>query len=118
MQGEERRDDRASPPGSGDSFEKQEKKQGVRNMNERVHEQMPTGIETKELAVEHMREPGERMPVRGVKSSESPGNPFQRQAAADHGIVPDVKIVIQADELMTDHLAVNRESDNGQRYRN
>ena len=53
------------------------------------------------------------MPVRGVKSSEGPGNPFQRQAAGDHRIVPDVKIVIKAEELMTYDLGVNSESEKG-----
>ena len=117
MEGEERRDDRAAPCGSGDSLKKQEKKQGVRDMDQHVHEQVPAGIQTKELAVQHMREPGERMPVGGVKRGEGPGNSVQRQAAGDHGIVPDVKRVIEIDELVTDDLAVNRERDHGQGHR-
>ena len=117
MQREERRDDRAPPSGSGDAFEEQEEEQAVRNMNERIDEQMPAGIETKELAIQHVRKPGQRVPVGGVKRGESPGNPGQREPARDDGIVPDVEVVIEVDELMTDHLPVNREGGNGQRCR-
>ncbi len=87
-------------------------------MDERVHEQVRAGVQPEELAVNHMRQPGERMPVGGVKGGEGPGNPFQRQAADDHRVVPDVEIVIEVDELMTDHLRVDRESGDRQRERN
>src|SRR6267378_4288619 len=54
------------------------------------------------------------MPVLVVKGREGPGDPLQGQAAANHRVVRDVEIVIEVDELMTDHLPINRESGNGQ----
>ena len=44
MQGEEGRHDCASPAGPGESLEQQEKEQGVRNMDQRVDEQVSTCI--------------------------------------------------------------------------
>ena len=79
-------------------------------MDHRVHEQMPACVQTKDLAVNHMREPSEGMPVCGMKRRERPCYSFQRQAADDHRVIPDVDVVVEADKLMTDHLAVNREN--------
>ena len=100
VQGEKSRHDRASPRGTGYPFQKQEKKKCVRGMDERVYEQMATGLKTEDLAVEHMGEPGERMPACGMKRREGPSDPVQGQAVDDHRVVPDVVIVVVVDELM------------------
>ena len=52
-----------------------------------------------------------------MKSREGPDDSFQRYSADNHRVVPDVEIVIEADELMTNYLPVNRERGYGQRRR-
>src|SRR5436309_11038500 len=49
------------------------------------------------------------MPVRRIKCSERPGESCQRNAAIHHWIFLDIRGVIQSDELMPDHLRINRE---------
>ena len=78
-------------------------------MKQRVHEQVAAGIKTEELAVEHMGNPGERVPACGMKRREGPSYSLRGQAAAYHRVVPDVVIVIVVDELMTQDLAVDRQ---------
>src|SRR5437773_3907043 len=76
-------------------------------MNQCVNEQMATCLHAEELAVAHMCDPSEWMPVCLVKSGERPGESRQRNAAIHHRVFLDIRIVIQSDELMPHHLRVN-----------
>src|SRR6201993_3610953 len=107
MQRKKRRDQRARPAGVRCSQQKPEEKQRVCRMNERVNEQMATRNHAEELAIDHMCDPSEWMPVRLVKSGERPGESRERNAAIHHRVFLDIRIVIQSDELMPDHLRVN-----------
>ena len=51
------------------------------------------------------------MPVRHVKGGERPGESRGGDTAIHHWIFPDVRGVIESDELMPDHLRINRERD-------
>ena len=55
---------------------------------------MPAGVEAEHLAVGHVREPGERMPVARVKGRERPLDPGPRQAVLNERIFGDVIVVI------------------------
>src|SRR4029077_2735786 len=77
-------------------------------MNQRVNQQMATWIHPEELAVNHMCDPREWMPVCRMKSGERPGESSERNAAIYHWVLLDVPIVIESDELMADHLRINR----------
>jgi hypothetical protein len=44
----------------------QKEQQGVRNVKKEVHQVMPPGLQSKELHIQHMGKPGQRMPIRGV----------------------------------------------------
>ena len=47
-----------------------------------------------------------------MKSRESPHESVEGHARAHHRIIPDVEIIVEVDELMADHLAVNAEDAN------
>ena len=47
------------------------------------------------------------MPVCRVKSGERPGESRERNTAIHHWIFPDIRGVIESDELMPDHLRIN-----------
>ena len=51
------------------------------------------------------------MPVCHMKRSERPGKARAGDAAVHHWIFPDIRGVIESDELMPDHLRINRERD-------
>ena len=73
MQRKKRRDQRARPSGVCCSQQKPEDKQRVCRMNQCVNEQMATCKRAEELAIDHMCDPCEWMPVPLVKSGKRPG---------------------------------------------
>src|SRR5213595_3555156 len=83
-------------------------------MNQRVDQQMTACVHAKELAINHVRNPSERMPVCRMKRSERPGESTERNTAIYHWIFLNIRGVIESDELMPDHLRVNRERHYGQ----
>src|SRR4029077_18117396 len=75
-------------------------------MNQCINEQMATGKHAEELAIDHVCDPCERMPVRLVKSGKRPGESRERNTAVHHRVFLDIRIVIQRDELMPHYLRV------------
>jgi len=93
------------------SQEKPEEKQRVCCMNQCVNEQMATRNHAEELAIDHMCDPCERMPVPRVKGAKRPGESRERNTAIHHWIVLDIRGVIERDEVMPDHLRIDPERD-------
>src|SRR6266404_1397308 len=108
MKRKKRRDQRARPSGVCCSQQKPEDKERVCYMNQCVNQQMATCIHAEELAVDHMCDPREWMPVPLVKGGKGPGHSRECHAAIYHSVLLDIPIVIQSDELMPDHLRINR----------
>src|SRR5436309_5794551 len=107
MQRKKRRDHRARPASVCCSQEKPEKKQRVRCMNHCVHEQMPTSNRAEELAVDHMCNPCEWMPIARVKSGKRPGESAEGNTAIHHWVPLDIRNVIDHDEAMPYQLLVD-----------
>ena len=63
---------------------------------------MATRSQTEELAIHHVREPGEWMPVGGFKTGQRPLDAFPRQAALDVGVFGYVELIIVIDEVVVD----------------
>src|SRR5438309_953064 len=78
-------------------------------MNQCVNEQMSTRKRAEELAVDHMCDPCEWMPVPCVKSRKRPCDSPERNTAIHHWVIFDIRKVIQSDEVMTDHLRIDPE---------
>src|SRR5438552_12001073 len=111
MKRKQRRDQRARPSGVCCPQQKPEDKQRVCHMNQCVYKQMATCVHAEELAVDHMCDPREWMPVCRVKSGERPSESRERNAAIHHWVLLDIRIVIESDELMPDHLRINLKCD-------
>src|SRR5437762_11452624 len=110
MKRKQRGDQCARPSGTCCCQQKPEEKQRVCHMNQRVNEQMATCVHAEELAVDHMCDPREWMPVCRVKSGERPSESRERNAAIHHWIFLDVRGVIETDEVMPDHLGISPKS--------
>ena len=78
-------------------------------MQQYVREMVQTALESKELAIQHVREPGQGKPVRGVIRSECPVDVLWRNSAKHVGIVSDVLGVIKIDKIKVPHLAIGNE---------
>ena len=71
---------------------------------------MCAGIETKHLSVEHVRQPGKRVPVRGVKGCKSPQDPLDRETGGNYRVLIYVDVIVKIDEIMVDDLPINRDN--------
>ena len=61
---------------------------------------VPLRIKSINLAIEHVREPGQWMPIVGMKMGEGPNNPAAGQASYNLRIFVDVDIVIEVYEIV------------------
>ena len=66
---------------------------------------MPGGIQPVELAIEHVGDPGQRMPVVGIASGESPGHSSHRQSWRDLRVVIDIGIIVEIEKPVPEGFA-------------
>ena len=69
---EKRSDQSAAPRSLRHAAKSDKEKRGVRRVQQDVNQMMPAGPEPKDLAIDHVRDPGEGMPVAGRKRCERP----------------------------------------------
>ena len=77
----------------------------VARVKEDIGEMMSARIQTIKLTVQHMGNPGQRMPVGGMEMGEGPDDSLDRQTARDLRILIDIVAVIKIDELVMNRLA-------------
>src|SRR5207253_3379737 len=70
---------------------------------------MTRGIQAEQLAIEHVGDPSERVPVGNIESSERPTNVLERQAGLNVRIEGDVRIVIVVNESIAGGGIVERQ---------
>ena len=68
-------------------------------MKEKINDVMPAGVCTEKLAIKHMRQPGQRMPVAGMARGEGPDGTDTCQAGINIRVIRDVNVVVEVDEL-------------------
>ncbi|MGA2243145.1 MAG: hypothetical protein ABSH11_14060 [Verrucomicrobiota bacterium] len=90
-------------------------------MNSKVDPMVAGWFNPKQLAVQHMRKPGERMPVAGVRGGECPLNAPQSYSSLNIWISHDITIpatVIKGHETQMAHWPIDRQRDAGQQQAN
>ena len=105
MNGEDRRHPRAGPDCPSHALQRQEQENRRDGVEEHVGQMMAGGLQAIELAVEHVREPGQRVPVSGLEGSDCRDNPVFGQAPPNMLVFVDVVIVVEADEVVAAGLA-------------
>ena len=90
MPREQRRDRRARPRSARHTQQREKQQHGIRRVQQDVNEMLWAGTRAEQLPVEHVREPRERMPVRGVAAAERPGDAGRRDAAGQMRVVNHV----------------------------
>ena len=83
-------------------------------MKEDIGEMMSAGMQSIQLAVQHVGKPGQRMPIVSLNAGERPDNSLERQPPGDHWIIIHIMIVVEVNELMAKSLAENDKRDRGQ----
>lgn len=74
-------------------------------MEQDIGEVMTAGVQSVELAVQHVREPGQGMPVMRMAVSEGPADAGQGQTLYNLRIIIHILVVIIIDKPMTERLA-------------
>ena len=104
MNGKQCRYKCAAPDATSHVAEQEEKQKSRDRVEQDIREMMTAGSQSKELAIEHVRNRGERMPVARVSVSERPRDAAQRQAACDDRIAVNVRFIIKIDEIVLERL--------------
>jgi hypothetical protein len=84
-------------------------------MDRQIHQEMVTGLKTEQLAVDHMGNPGERVPVRHAGKGKSPPQVWQIQPAVDMSVFSDIFVVVKIEELMMSDLCIRKKCDRAYR---
>jgi len=76
---------------------------------------MAAGMQSVQLAVQHVRQPRQRMPVERIILRERPDHSFERQAANDFRIFINVLLVIIVNKSVPQRLAKNHPDGGGEK---
>lgn len=87
-------------------------------MEENIYQMMRAWIQAEQLAIEHVRDRRQRMPVLGMHMGERPPNPAPAQPRADVRVIKHVKRIVVIDELMLKRLPKNRPRQRDQKNAN
>src|SRR4051812_19426010 len=79
---------------------------------------VPPRIQPKQLAVQHMRKPGEGMPVEGMRIHERPYESPARQTVPHHRIVEVVNVVVVLNKIEVTHRPISCQSSQNQNQTN
>jgi hypothetical protein len=101
--------DKSTPPErSGHLYEHEKQQHHTGRVQQHVREAVAAGVPPVQLTIEHVRKPGERMPIIGVIACERPCHPLKREAADDLRIIVNIIRVIVVHEVVTQRLAKNQ----------
>jgi hypothetical protein len=117
MEGMEAKQGRYSgrpPKSAGDPLQHKKQKPGICQMEYDVGEMMPSRVESENLDIKHMREPGHGMPVGRMPRGERPEHPVPCQAGLHMTVLGHVEWVVIAYEIMVGRLPVHSQRDPGQ----
>ena len=82
-----------------------EQQQRVGEVEQEVRQVMAGGLEAVKLAIQHVGNPSERMPVAGVAAGERPVERVRRDASLHGRILHDVLQVVVVNKIVADHRA-------------
>ena len=74
-------------------------------MQQNVSQMVSPRIQLIKLTIQHVRDGGERMPVRRMNVGKSPPDPVERETVRDFWIFVNVFVVVVVDELVPKRLA-------------
>jgi hypothetical protein len=80
-------------------------------MEEHIREVMSTGIEPEQLAIEHVRNTRQGMPVSGMKMGKYSNHAIECDALDDARILVNVNVVIEIDEIVPECLPKDQPGD-------
>jgi hypothetical protein len=98
-------------------MQRQQQQHRIGAVKEQVGEMMPARVHPVQFAIEHVREPGQRMPVAGVTGAESPRHSARGPALRHHLVFGDVILIVVIDELVRFEGPINADRDSQENER-
>ena len=115
MQCEERGHEGGAPGGAGHAPQQAEEHVGVGEVKQNAREVVAGGIRAIKLAIQHVGQPGERVPIARIAGRKRPKNICAGQPGMDLNVVGDVFGVIIIVELEAEHGPIKGQRDEGQK---
>jgi len=118
MPGEQGGDQGAAPEGAGHAPEHQEKQQRVGRVQEQAGHMVPPGVELEQLAIQHVAEQGQRMPVAGHLRAPGVVQSGLGHSRLHDGIGRDKVRVVVTDKIIAGDGLIDRQGERGQHKAN
>ena len=94
MDGEDRGDEGAGPKLAGHSPQNEKQRDRRGGVEQHIGQMMPPGVQAEELAIEHVRQRGQRIPLAVGPVGEGPPDAVAGQARGDMGVSVDKDAVV------------------------
>ena len=108
MDGKQQRDQCAGPQAAGHPPQHQEQDHAGRRVQEDIREMISPGLGAIQLAIQHVGDPGQRIPLLGHGRGKRPDNALRGEAAGNVGVVGNQLGVVVVDEFVRDRLGENQ----------
>ena len=95
MQGEECCHERTPAQCLRHPVKQPEQQQGIENMEEQIGDVLRSSVHSVKLHVEHVRQPGYRMPVGCIRRRQSPPSALPCQAPGNMEVLRDILRIVQ-----------------------
>ena len=109
MQSEKRGDREAAPSQARGTLQNQKQEHRVGGMEKHVDGVLTRRVQAENLAIESMREPGDRVPVRRFRGLKSPNHGVPAESGTDLGIVGNVNRVVVIEKGSAGDRVIERE---------
>lgn len=95
-------------------FEHEEKQQHRYCVQQGISEVMAAGLDSKQLAVEHVRNRRERMPIPRMRMGKRAECAGQRKSSVDDRVLININMIVEINEIVPQSLTENEPSDGNQ----
>src|SRR5271157_2390219 len=100
MHREQRGDACASPDGTRHPFQNGKEQNRIEAVKDQIDKKVAPGIESEQLVIDHVRDPGKRMPVIVIICRKGPRNTLEGESMFDVGIVNYYFRIVEIDECV------------------
>ena len=115
MDGKHGRHKRAAPERAGHPSQHEKQQDDGRRMEQDIGKVVAGGIQSIKLAVQHMGNPGQGMPVGASNVGEGPAEAFPSQPFLDDRILIDIMLVVIVDKRVVQRLTEHEPDDRRQK---
>ncbi len=114
MEREKRRHKSATPECPGHPVKDQKEQERAGDMEEDIDEMHAARVDAEQVDVQHVGEPGQRMPVARINGCEGPLGAVDRQSGQNMPVFNNVHFVVEIDKIEVIDLPEDREGHNSQ----